>query len=137
MSNQKSVLTAKKRAETDEARIQLLELLKPGDTVYCILRHVSRSGMCRVIDLVIPRWNLNDNKLFIRSIGRSAAEAINQPHNGQWGGIRISGVGMDMGFALVYALGSALWPDGTMQPHSMRNDQPDTSGGYALKCQWL
>lgn len=36
----------------DEARKRLKEVLKPGDTVYTILRHVSRSGMTRHISLV-------------------------------------------------------------------------------------
>lgn len=41
-------------ALADEAKADLLKLLKPGDTVYTILRHVSSSRMYRVIDLVIP-----------------------------------------------------------------------------------
>lgn len=44
---------------------------------------------------------------------------------------------MDMGFHVVYALGSALWPDGTPAPHGTRNGEPDTAGGYALKHEWL
>lgn len=49
------------QAEKDEAAERLREILKPGDTVYCILRHVSRSGMQRRISLYTlhdgePRW---------------------------------------------------------------------------------
>lgn len=33
------------------------EYLKPGDTVYAILRHVSRNGMCRFVDLVVVKGN--------------------------------------------------------------------------------
>jgi hypothetical protein len=40
---------------------------------------------------------------------------------------------MDMGFDLVYSLGSALWPNGTDTPHGTRNGEPDSDGGYALK----
>lgn len=43
-----------KDAEALEAKTELLKLLKPGDTVYTILRHVASSGMFRVIDLAIP-----------------------------------------------------------------------------------
>jgi hypothetical protein len=46
-------LTAK-QAEQADAVAELHKLLKPGDTVYTILRHVSSSGMSRVIDLAIP-----------------------------------------------------------------------------------
>ena len=38
---------------------------------------------------------------------------------------------MDMGFQAVYCLGLSLWPDGTPEPHSTRNGEPDTNGGYA------
>ena len=43
---------AKKEKERDEARERLLEMLRPGDTVHTILRHVSRSGMSRSISPV-------------------------------------------------------------------------------------
>jgi hypothetical protein len=33
------------------------EYLNPGDTVYAILRHVSKNGMCRFIDLVVVKEN--------------------------------------------------------------------------------
>lgn len=45
---------AAQAAREAEARANLLKLLKPGDTVYTVLKHVSSSGMSRVIDLVIP-----------------------------------------------------------------------------------
>jgi hypothetical protein len=53
------------------------------------------------------------------------------------GGIIIGGCGMDMGFALVYNLGSTLWPNGTPEPHGTRNREPDSDGGYALKHNWV
>jgi hypothetical protein len=39
----------KKEIEQAEAKAALLKILKPGDTVNTILRHVSRSGMMRHI----------------------------------------------------------------------------------------
>ena len=53
------------------------------------------------------------------------------------GGIRVPGCGMDMGFALIYNLGAVLWPNGTPEPHSTRNGEPDNDGGYALKQRWI
>lgn len=35
--------------ERDEARARLREILKPGYTVYTVLRHVSASGMSQVL----------------------------------------------------------------------------------------
>lgn len=40
------------KQEREEAVAQLRKMLKPGDTVHTILRHVSKSGMSRRIDLV-------------------------------------------------------------------------------------
>uniref|UniRef100_A0AB74UFV0 Uncharacterized protein n=1 Tax=Caulobacter phage BL57 TaxID=3348355 RepID=A0AB74UFV0_9VIRU len=51
------------KAEQAEAVASLRKLLKPGDSVYCILRHVSSSGMLRVIDLAIPVTGTRTNTL--------------------------------------------------------------------------
>lgn len=56
-------LTAK-QIEQAEAVRDLHKLLKPGDVVYTILRHVSSSGMSRVIDLVIPVMKDNRRHVF-------------------------------------------------------------------------
>ncbi len=45
--------TSKAEQDRNENAEKLLELIKPGDTVYTVLRHCSSSGMFRVIDLVI------------------------------------------------------------------------------------
>jgi hypothetical protein len=106
------------KQEKQEAIEQLKKLVKEGDTVYTILRHVSRSGMSRGIDLYAiidnqPRW-----------ITGYAGKAMDRPQSEKdWReqrGIRINGCGMDMGFALVYDLASSLFGD-----------------GYKLKQQWL
>lgn len=46
--------TKQKDLERERAKASLLESLKPGDRVYTILKHVSRSGMYRVISVVKP-----------------------------------------------------------------------------------
>ena len=114
-----------------EAIERIREWVVPGQTVYTILRHRSASGMQRVIQLLImeadgPRY-----------LGFSAAKALGYRYDREHEGIVIRGCGMDMGFDLVYQLGSVLWPQGTPLTHSTRNGQPDNSGGYALKQRWL
>ena len=112
--------------------------IKPGDTIYTIVRHRSSSGMSRVIDLFIVRDTpYSGGKPRAWRIGSLAAKAIGMSYDDQREGIRMSGCGMDMGFHVVYALGSALWPDGTPEPHGRRNGKPDTAGGYALRLEWL
>jgi hypothetical protein len=110
---------------------KLRDLLKPGDIIYTTLKHVSRSGMMRVIDVRVMR---NNEPL---RISWSVAQAIGYAYNDKHDGVRMDGCGMDMGFALVYRLGSVLWPNGTPEPHGTRNGEPDTCGGYALKHRWM
>lgn len=86
--------------------------LKPGDTIYTVLRHRSSSGMFRVIDLFVIRPDLWSGKQSIRSIGYLVADALGMSHDREREGIKVSGCGMDMGFNLVYNLSSALFPEG-------------------------
>jgi len=119
-----------KRLLREQAISELKKLIKPGDTVHTILRHVSRSGMSRNIDLVI---SVDGD---VRCISGIAALAINHKR-AKDGSIVAGGCGMDMGFSLVYNLGYALWPHGTDEPHGTRNGEADYSGGYALKQRWI
>ncbi len=119
----------RKEAEREEAIERLREWIKPGDTVYTILRHVSRSGMQREIGIVIfhDGCDLHPNNAVAKALGL---------RQGKRDGVIIGGCGMDMGFEIVYRLGRAMWPNGTPEPHGAR-DPMDCSGGYALKHRWL
>lgn len=125
-------LKSQKEQEKRDAITALLGFIKPGMRVRTILRHVSQSGMTREISCVVvdPR----DNEMFC--IDYLVSRAIGY-RIGRHGGIVCGGVGMDMGFHLVYVLGRTLWPNGTPKPHGKRNGQPDCDGGYALKHDWL
>jgi hypothetical protein len=124
-------LTKAQKADREEALTRLRGLLKPGQEVLCVLRHASRSGMQRVIDLKV----IVDGEM--HGIGWSAAIAMGDRFDPKREGIVVGGCGMDMGFALVYNLGATLWPDGTPEPHGRRNGEPDRAGGYALKSRWI
>lgn len=139
-------MTKAQQEEKREAIERLRELLKPGQEVLCILRHVSRSGMQRVIDLKVVNARGE-----IEGIGWSAALALSDRYDRKRDGIVIGGAGMDMGFHLVYSLARTLWPDG--HPCAGRNCPSNdhtngdrdyrenmhnhTDGGYALKHRWL
>jgi hypothetical protein len=92
----------------------LREMLKPGDTVYTILRHVSQSGTTRRISCIViyegePR--LIDYKVSkIIGLKRSPGKE----------GVVIGGSGMNMGFAIVYDLSYYVFGD-----------------AYALNQRWL
>lgn len=105
-------------------------MIKPGQTVYTILRSVSSSGMSREISVVIV------HKGEMRDITGLVGDLIANTQ-GKTGGLRVHGCGMDMGFDVVYRMGMRLWPKGTRKPHGTRNGAPDRDGGYALKQSWL
>lgn len=113
-----------------EARARLLEWLEPGSRVATLVRHVSRSGMQREISLYTA--TLDNGKPEITCLDYWAIRLLDHKI-GKHGGIVVGGCGMDMGFKLVYDLGSMLWPNGTSKPHGRRNGEPDRAGGYALK----
>ena len=119
-----------KAARAEYCKAELRALLTPGAKVYCILRSVSSSGMSRAISLYVK------SEGDMRNIDSLSADALGYKLAKKTG-VMVSGCGMDMGFHLVYSLGSTLWPDGTGTHHGTRNDQLGTAGGYALEHVWL
>lgn len=122
--------TAKQMQEA-EAIVYLRSVLKPGDTVYTVLRHVSRSGMSRGIDFYLIR---DSEPLWITSY---VGHAIDSPQSEKdWResrGLRVNGCGMDMGFHCVYSLSRVLFPDGAQGA----SEHAERDGGYALNHRWL
>jgi uncharacterized Zn ribbon protein len=104
-----------KRLRAEHAKQSLLNILKDGDTVYTILRHVSASGMSRRIDL----YTFRDNK----PVYLSGYYAMMQGEEPPRDGYKVGGCGMDMGFHLVYCLSSKLYGG--------------DRGGYELRHEWL
>ncbi len=98
-----------KQIEQADAISKLRQMLKPGDTVYTIIRNVSRSGMSREIGVVIMSadgsqvTDLHPNYLVSKACGYRM---------GKRDGLIVGGCGMDMGFSVVYDLGHKLFPDG-------------------------
>ena len=141
---------SKKRDERKaEAKAIALEYLhsylKPGQTVYVILRHASKSGMSRSISAVIPTIS-KEGKPGIYDITHLVAQACDLAMDSHHGGVKIGGVGMDMGFALVYDLSCTMWPSGfdcigngcPSNDHSNHEDNAHhKDGGYALKKSWI
>jgi len=132
----------KEEREKQEAREYLQRILKPGDTIYTKLVHVSRSGMYRVIDLYVIR----ENQLIriSHSVG-VLLEGYDRRHEGT----KAHGCGMDMGFHLVYNLGYALYPNGyeCIGKGCPSNDHANgdrvytphhhKEGGYVFNHRWM
>lgn len=125
--------------DQSEAIKALKQWIKPGSTVYTVLRHRSSSGMSRSIDLFVIR------KGEPIQITYWAARLMGYRIDQDRGGIRTSGCGMDMGFNLVYNLGRTLFPKGFIPAKAGQRygrngtpaDQRDNDGGYALNHRWL
>jgi hypothetical protein len=99
-------MTKLQQSERDAAIAELRETLKPGTTVYTVLRHVSRSGMSRDIDV----YAMEDNEP--RRITWSVAQATGIRYDRKAEALKVGGCGMDMGFHVVYNLSRALYDRG-------------------------
>lgn len=89
----------------NEAAEDLKKFLKPGDTVYTVLRHRASNGMSRRIDCYVmednqPRW-------ITRLVARACGFRFNEKHEA----LVVGGCGMDMGFHVVYTLSRVLFRD--------------------------
>ena len=115
--------------EKKEAIKSLKKLIKPGDTIYANMKHVSSSGMLRAISFYAikgnkPHW-----------LDYQIAKACGMRFSDKYEAILVSGCGMDMAFHVVYQIGSVLWPKGNGKYITGRNGDttPETDGGYLLK----
>lgn len=150
-------MTTLTKTETGLRKQRAIETLlsfdiRPGSTIYTTLLHTSRSGMMRVIKVIVP----GDGQVF--DLSGAAARAVGARYDDHRGGVIMTGCGMDMGYAVVYDLSRVLFADGfactgvidgprrcPSNDHSNeRGDDADwTPGrihsdpGYALHHQWL
>jgi hypothetical protein len=120
------------------------EYVKPGDTVYTMLRHVSSSGMSRTIRVFV--MYVKDNKPHIYDVSHLVSDIIGYKLDKNRDGLKVEGCGMDMGFAVVHSLSYAMWPDGfdcigegcPLNDHRNGEDvKHHTEGGYALIQRWI
>lgn len=102
-----------KQEEQAQAKNELLDILKPGDTIYCTVRKVGRQGISREIMI----FTIKNNQPICLSYLTAKLLGWRQ---GKSDGVIVAGCGMDMGFHLVNCLGYALHND-----------------GYAFKHRWI
>lgn len=113
-----------KRLYQEQAQDSLRKILNQGETVYCVLRHVSASGMSRTIDFYVIKEN---RPVWLTGYIGAALDYKRGKHDR---GLVISGCGTDMGFHVVYSLARTLWPD-------QNDNRADRDGGYLLKSEWM
>jgi len=135
----------------EKARLvtELKEVLKPGDTVYTKLNHVSKSGMMRVIEVMVFR---NDQPHYLTY---QVADLLGYKMHKKYEGLKVGGCGMDMGFSVVYGLSAQLYRESGYECikddennvrcpsnfHVNTRDktikEPIHHDGYALRHRWL
>ena len=97
----------------------LTHYLKPGDTVYTVLRKVSSSGMTRHYSLLVARNGKIDDITYYASkaIGWTLSESTGHR------AIRVNGCGMDMSFHLVSTLSAVLFRGQERADYILREDK--------------
>ncbi len=83
----------------------LREWVQPGDTIYTVIRSVSRSGMSRRLDVL--KFDKDGRKLYLTSNMAKLGIAGMRMSTADWSqskGASIPGCGMDMGFHAVDSL---------------------------------
>lgn len=130
-------MTTISKTDREQALADLRSIVRPGDTIYVILRRAARSGMSRWItplllitdpgaieerqrdqlsqawearDLMPRAITLGERELRPYYLGYLASKILGLSWDDQ--AVRMTGAGMDMGFALVHWLASAAFPDG-------------------------
>lgn len=122
--------------------------LEVGETVYTVLRHVSSSGLSRSIDLFVIRNN-ELRHIFAFMTDEQIEEFTNNfKRDSKGNGFLIRGIGMDMGFSMVYNLSKIIFGKshkciGQNCPSNDHVNSPDkeftehTNSGYALRQRWV
>lgn len=159
-------MTQYSKAAKEESFERLRSWIKPGDTVYTILDHVSRSGMCRHIRVQLIKCEDGELRVLHPNYAVSRVLGYRQAQRGD--GLVVGGCGMDMGYHLVHSLGYALFGEQAekgegLEANALRKaiyeadkhywhqmpenkkppnwNKPDRwwfgASGYALKHQWL
>lgn len=144
------------KKEKEEQSSKALERLKawiqPNDMVYTYLKSVSSNGISRQIAIIIP---IKHGEIIAKNISWEVSRALNFKLNKQGNAITIGGAGMDMGYAIVYALSDKLFRDRYLcmgsvchsNDHTNDNDgswkretnigRIHSDAGYALQHSWL
>jgi hypothetical protein len=130
-----------------EAFKALRKMLKPGDTVYTILRSVSASGMTRILDLYAIKGNV---PCYLTGY---ACNLLGYARTNE--GLKVQGCGSDAGNDVVHSLGYAVYPEGfkcigekgsKRCPHNSHSNTPHPKrdgkmfhekSGYVFRQEWI
>lgn len=144
MTSEKPKRLSPKDKEREEYRLKLQEhVLKNNIRVlYTNLRHTSRSGMQRKIDVIslIPSGD-PANPVSKAWLSYWAAKALGWKFSKEYDAVVVDGCGMDMGFHLVYTLSYLIFKDVPREKWPadlpLRNGEVENESGYVLQQKWI
>ncbi len=90
-------------AEVERAREILHGYFPPGSSATTVVSHVTRSGMSRSIRVLVGNADGE-----VSDLSWAVARVLGWRFDGEHGGVKVQGTGMDMGFHLVYTLSVVL-----------------------------
>ena len=102
------------KVHRDTAIQKLREVVTPGSTIYVVLRRKNPLGTCRWLEF----YHVRDGEL--KRITWDVALAVDGEYCREHDALKVTGAGLDVGYASVESLGQAL-----------------LGSGRALKHQWL
>lgn len=129
--------TKAQQQETLDAILRLREWCPPGTTIYCILRHITKSKETKVIDFKVIT---NDE---VMHIGYNVALALGWSYDRNHDGVRVYAVGMDAGEHAVHTLSYKLHGHENVNISESEKGIPiipkfdKYKAGYSLICYWL
>lgn len=149
-------MTRATKTQQAESLELLRATLKPGDTLYTVLRHRASSGMSRAIDVYKLGQQRSDQgrdngRIQKQWLSFHAARAAGFRFSEKYDAVDMGGAGMDMGFHLVYSLSRVVFAEGfdcigegcPSNDHVNERERNYTPGrrhsdpGYALNHEWL
>lgn len=99
--------------------------------VNLVLRHVTRSGMSRSISA----FTIVEGDPYV--LDYRISKILGWSTDQRNGGVKVSGVGMDMGFHLVYSLACVVAPPRGPENPAYVNGRKVEDPGYNLSHRWL
>lgn len=104
-------MTRQTKAEQHAAIERLREWIRPGDTLYTTVNHVSRSGMYRTVQIraILPESSRGERAVSVLFLGFNVATALGLRYDRKHEGIGMGGCGYDAAYQVIHDLSMLLF----------------------------
>jgi len=101
-------MNAKEKMQMETAE-RMRGYLTPKSQIFVNVRHVSASGMTRVISFYTPIIDKETGRVWMRRLDRDICDLLGYSYDKKREGVTVRGCGMDMAFAVIYNLCCHFW----------------------------